>query len=373
MNKKFDFKKIIIIIFIVILLGAGITVFILKSNNTSKEENGILITDKKDKNLKENKEESENEKVIVKEEHQENVKDTTSKTTKENKTVKKTKKEEKKDDKKETKKTSEKEEKKKITKKSETTTKKNTTTKITTTIRTTKSKDQVNNELRYNIKAKYGVLVSYKDEVDSNYSSNYARPTKLYDDTEIYNHLVKIDSALSKYPNSFFYEIKNKWKQVTIDLVKNINGSASGLTDNRNPNSVVILINTGGLLFESTLHHEIMHYIDCYLANKMGAYTLESSMMNFNPTGFSYGNQNNDYVYRFSNPYYFLSAYAKSNYKEDRAVIFEDLMTRTWKREYHTKGNPINEKAKVISMQISTNLTSAANGTTKYWERFIEW
>ena len=185
--------------------------------------------------------------------------------------------------------------------------------------------------------------------------------------------MLEIDSALSKYPKAFFFEIKNKWKQVTIDLVKNINGSAAGITDNRNPNTVVILINTGGLLFESTLHHEMMHYIDCFLANKMGAYALESSMMEFNPEGFNYGYQNNDYVYRYANPYYFLSAYAKTNYKEDRAVIFEDLMSRTWKREYHTKGNPINEKAKVISSQISAHLSSVSDNVTEYWERFIEW
>lgn len=178
---------------------------------------------------------------------------------------------------------------------------------------------------------------------------------------------------MSRYPSTFFPEIKRKWKQVTIDLVKKINNSAAGLTDNRNPNTVVILINTGSLLFESTLHHEMMHYIDCYLAASVGASTLENSMMEYNPSGFTYENQNNDYVYRYANPYYFLSGYSKTNYKEDRTVIFEDLMTRTCKREYHVKGNPINEKAKVISKQMSMYLDSVSDNVTESWEKFIEW
>lgn len=117
----------------------------------------------------------------------------------------------------------------------------------------------------------------------------------------------------------------------------------------------------------------MMHYIDCYLAANVGASTLENSMMEYNPSGFTYENQNNDYVYRYANPYYFLSGYAKTNYKEDRAVIFEDLMTRTCKREYHVKGNPINEKAKVISKQMDMYLDSVSDNVTESWKKFIEW
>ena len=53
-------------------------------------------------------------------------------------------------------------------------------------------------------------------------------------------------------------------------MVDQLTGNVAGLTDNRNTNNVVILINTESLLFESTLHHEIMHYIDCYLASIIG-------------------------------------------------------------------------------------------------------
>lgn len=235
------------------------------------------------------------------------------------------------------------------------------------------SQEITNNQLRNEIKNKYGVSVGYKDEIDGNYVNSYATPTKQYDDAKIYRSLVSINNALNKYPSSFFYEIKNKWKQLTIYLVENINNYAAGLTDNKNYNTVIILINTDGLLFESTLHHEIMHYIDCYLANIVGATELENSMNQLNPDGFAYGNQDNEYVYYFSNPAYFLSSYSKSNYKEDRAVIFADMMFRSLKKDYYTNGNPINEKAKLISKQLDSYFDCVSSSVTETWERFIEW
>ena len=113
-----------------------------------------------------------------------------------------------------------------------------------------KTQEQINNEYRNQIRAKYNVSIGYKDELDGNYANDYAIPTKIYDDDEIYSHLKKIDSALSKYPSSFFKEIKNKWKQVTIYLVKSIKEGTAGLTDNRNPNTTIILLDTGSYLFE---------------------------------------------------------------------------------------------------------------------------
>ena len=230
-----------------------------------------------------------------------------------------------------------------------------------------------NDSLRKNIKSKYGVTIGYKDELDGNYVNAYANPTKQYDDEKINKALNSIDVALKKYPSDFFFEISKKWKPLTIYLVERINGSAAGLTDNRNPNTVIILINTEGLLFESTLHHEIMHYIDCYLANIIGASALENSMKDYNPSGFVYGSQTNEYVYYYSNPAYFLSAYSKSNYKEDRAVLFADMMFRSLKKDYYSAGNPINEKAKLISRQLETYFDCVSSSVKENWERFIEW
>ena len=236
-----------------------------------------------------------------------------------------------------------------------------------------KTLDVINNEYRNEIKSKYGVLVGYKDEMDNIYKNAYFEPVRQYNDEKINKILISIDTELKKYPSSFFNEIKNKWKNLTIYLVEKVGPSVAGLTDNKDSNTVVILISTEGYLFESTLHHEIMHYIDCYLADKIGAEAIEASMNELNPEGFTYGNQTNEYVYYYSNPAYFLSAYSKSDYKEDRAVLFSDMIFRTLKKDYYTKGNPINEKAKVISNQLEKYFDCVSSSTTETWERFIEY
>ena len=236
-----------------------------------------------------------------------------------------------------------------------------------------KTLDVINNEYRNEIKSKYGVLVGYKDEMNDIYKNAYFEPVRQYNDEKINKILISIDTELKKYPSSFFNEIKNKWKNLTIYLVEKVGPSVAGLTDNKDSNTVVILISTEGYLFESTLHHEIMHYIDCYLADKIGAEAIEASMNELNPEGFTYGNQTNEYVYYYSNPAYFLSAYSKSDYKEDRAVLFSDMIFRTLKKDYYTKGNPINEKAKVISNQLEKYFDCVSSSTIETWERFIEY
>ena len=236
----------------------------------------------------------------------------------------------------------------------------------------TSSLSITNDNLRKNIKSKYGVNIGYKDESDVNYINSYSNFTKQYDDEKIHTALNNVNVALAKYPSSFFFEINKKWKSLTIYLVDQLTGNVAGLTDNRNPNNVVILINTESLLFESTLHHEIMHYIDCYLASIIGASALENSMKDYNPPGFTYGNQTTEYVYYYSNPAYFLSAYSKSDYKEDRAVLFSDMMFRTLKKDYYSAGNPINEKAKLISRQLEKYFDCVSSSTKENWERFIE-
>lgn len=236
-----------------------------------------------------------------------------------------------------------------------------------------KTLDVINNEYRNEIKSKYGVLVGYKDEMDDIYKNAYFEPVRQYNDEKINKILISLDTELKKYPSSFFSEIKNKWKNLTIYLVEKVGPSVAGLTDNKDSNTVVILISTEGYLFESTLHHEIMHYIDCYLADKIGAEAIEASMNELNPEGFTYGNKTNEYVYYYSNPAYFLSAYSKSDYKEDRAVLFSDMIFRTLKKDYYTKGNPINEKAKVISNQLEKYFDCVSSSTTETWERFIEY
>lgn len=243
-------------------------------------------------------------------------------------------------------------------------------------ITTEKTQEQKNNDFRNNLKNKYNVTVGYKDEIDGKYINSYANPTKLYDDEVIRYNLLKIENALNKYPNSFFSEIKNNWKPVSIYLVDNINGYAAGLVDNNNNNTIIILIvathSSTSSILENTIHHEMMHVIDCYFTSKgiYSSYLLEQSMMQFNPEDFSYGTQSNRYVYLLDNPYYFISKYAKSNYKEDRAEIFANLMFRSNQPDCFKFENPIKEKSKIITKQINQNFNSAISGNNR-WDRFV--
>lgn len=245
-----------------------------------------------------------------------------------------------------------------------------------TTIKTEKTLSQENNDFRNQLLSKYGVIVGYKDEVDGVYKNSYASPRKIYDDEVISYNLTKIEDALKKYPKSFFSEIKNKWKPISIYLVDYINGYAGGVTDNNNSSTLVILIvathSPKSSILENTVHHELMHAIDCYFTSKgiYSSYTLEQSIAKYNPEGFSYGIQDNKYVYLLDNPYYFVSKYAKSAYNEDRAEIFSNLMYRSTAPAYLKAGQPINEKAKVITNQINQNFTSASSGNNR-WDKLV--
>lgn len=247
------------------------------------------------------------------------------------------------------------------------TTNKQTTSSKVSTSQTTISKID---SRRKEIQNKYNITIYYKDEIDNYKLDNYSM-TKIYDEEIILNALNTIDKALAKYPLKFLNELRN-YKPLTIYLVKQITNGVSGITYNK-PTSVYISLCSEGYLLESVFHHEIMHYIDCVLANKLGSSYLQESMKEYNPSGFTYGNTNNEYVYYYSETPYFLSGYAKTNYLEDRATIFADMMFRTLKKDYYTKGNPINEKAKLISNQLSNNFSSVSNTKNEYWNRHIAW
>ena len=159
-----------------------------------------------------------------------------------------------------------------------------------------------------------------------------------------------------------------------IYIVNKIDGNYSGMTDGKNQSNITITIGTDGTkLFESTLHHELMHYIDIYMRQKNPTLNLEEIMSSYNPEGFSYGSNDKSYDYNFSNPNdaYFLSYYSRQSYLEDRAVLFSDMMTKSTKRAYYNDGTPINKKAKLISSQIKEHLSTLSNTGKYYLDRFL--
>ena len=234
-----------------------------------------------------------------------------------------------------------------------------------------KTQAEKNDEYRKQLQNKYLVKIAYKDEL-GNYTINGYGSDKLNDDNKINNCLGEIDKTLKNYPNGFFEEMKDYGMPLTIYLVNSISGNVAGLTDAKDKSNIKIMIAPASL-FENTLNHEIMHYIDSYIKVKGYPIEINTTMKDVNPVGFTYGETSNDYVYYFTsvNNAYFLSAYGKTNYLEDRAVIFSDLMTRTFAKDYYDDGTPINKKAKLISSQIKEHFNTLSNTGRYYWDRFL--
>ena len=234
-----------------------------------------------------------------------------------------------------------------------------------------KTQAEKNDEYRKQLQNKYSVKIAYKNEL-GNYTINGYGSDKLNDDNKINNCLGEIDKTLKNYPNGFFKDMKDYGMPLTIYLVNSISGNVSGLTDAKDKNDIKIMIAPASL-FENTLNHEIMHYIDSYIKVKGYPIDINNTMKDVNPVGFTYGGTSNEYVYYFTSVdnAYFLSSYGKTNYLEDRAVIFSDLMTRTFTKDYYANGTPINKKAKLISLQIKEHFNTLSNTGRYYWDRFL--
>ena len=237
-----------------------------------------------------------------------------------------------------------------------------------------KTQAEINDEYRKKLENKYLVKIVYKDENGNYLIGGSINTEKLYDDNEINKYLKEVESTLKKYPNGFFKEMKDNNVSLRIYIVNKIDGGHSGMTDGRNQSNITLTIGTDGTnLFEYTLHHELMHYIDIYMRQKDPTLNLAEIMKSYNPEGFSYGSNDSTYDYNFSNPNeaYFLSSYSRQSYLEDRAVLFSDMMTRTSTRPYYNDGTPLNKKAKLINDQLHKYYNCVSKSAKEHWERFI--
>ena len=237
-----------------------------------------------------------------------------------------------------------------------------------------KTQAEINDEYRKKLENKYLVKIVYKDENGNYLIGGSINTEKLYDDNEINKYLKEVESTLKKYPNGFFKEMKDNNVSLRIYMVNKIDGGHSGMTDGRNRSNITVTIGTAGTnLFEYTLHHELMHYIDIYMRQKDPTLNLAEIMKSYNPEGFNYGSNDSTYDYNFSNPNdaYFLSSYSRKSYLEDRAVLFSDMMARTSTRPYYNDGTPINKKAKLINDQLHKYYNCVSKSAKEHWERFI--
>ena len=152
----------------------------------------------------------------------------------------------------------------------------------------TPPKEDKNDTKRKTIEKTYGVKVVYGDEI-GNYKPKGITPTRLTNENEIEDYLNRLNTELAKYPKNFFQDFNSKGMPLTIYLIKSANESFSGFTDYQFMNDIKMTLATN-YEFEYTLHHEMMHYIDCYLNIVMYPKTPYEEYETLNPLGFTYGN-----------------------------------------------------------------------------------
>jgi len=232
----------------------------------------------------------------------------------------------------------------------------------------TPTQAELNNQKRNNIQNTYGVSVQYGNEFSSWYGS-------VTDDSKINSMLDDLNSALSNFPNGFFRELGASHLTYRFVAYAEENNQA-GLTDHEYFSNVYIYISSMDSYYvKRVTYHETMHYIDNYLYGYYG-YSPEDQYNALNPQGFVYGNFNGAYAFldkdsNCGNYCYFSDLYGETNYREDRAEIFADLMTRTYLLNgQYISGSPMRAKADILISNLD-NYFSTVRNTSPTWKRLL--
>lgn len=217
----------------------------------------------------------------------------------------------------------------------------------------------------------YGIKILFGDEI-GNYTPRGVTPVRLTDSSEVENYLNRLNGELAKYPKGFFNDFNKKGMPLTIYLVKSVNGAFSGFTDYQFMSDIKLTLATD-YNFEYTIHHELMHYIDCYLDIVMYPNDPYQEYEALNPSGFVYGSAVSSQIYNMGSNQrgaYFISSYGATHVKEDRAEVFKFMTARAYKPIGCFEPNEIiRKKAELISKQIRTYFPSVSNSA--HWDRFI--
>lgn len=238
-----------------------------------------------------------------------------------------------------------------------------------------KTLKQLNDEKIATMTSRYGVKFMVRNQ--SRTRVGWTTGTAIYDEEKLKKVLNEIDYILSRYPTGFFKEFNSNGMSLSINILDRINGGLHGLSDSEFLSNVVISISTSNSLYEETLHHEILHYIDNYIETKMYPASPETEYVTCNPAGFTYGNTNSSlsFNYRNSREAYFVADYGQKNYKEDRATLFPRLM-----RPSITGGNdflnypdsPLTCKARVLIRQIDRVFNTVTSSKSIAWNKLVK-
>ena len=220
---------------------------------------------------------------------------------------------------------------------------------------------------RASLEAAYGVTVKYSAETEG-YSPRGRKVYPLLGDSEVFVMLSRIENVFSLYSTSFFRGIAQHGVELSFYLINRFDdGLFTGLTDRQDKNNIIITV-TDCENFERVVNHEIMHYIETALLSVEAERTASGGGVlikscfplwsRYNPTGFSYGILNSDYVDSAAGDVYFTDVYSKINEREDRANVFEALMSCDF-RNSSSENQCLLAKARYLIFEISSRLPFA--------------
>lgn len=237
-----------------------------------------------------------------------------------------------------------------------------------------KTQKQLNDEKIADMTSRYGVKFTVRDQ--SRTRVGRGNGTAIYDEEKLKTVLNSVNYSLSLYPAGFFKEFNANGMSLTLNLLDKIDNGLHGLSDSEFLSNVVISVATSSYLFEETLHHEILHYIDNYIETKMYPNTPETEYVTCNPAGFAYGNPNSSLSFKYTNAQtaYFIADYGQINYKEDRATLFPRLMRPSISagNEFLKYSNsPLSCKARILIRQIDQAFNTVTSSKSIAWNRFV--
>jgi len=190
------------------------------------------------------------------------------------------------------------------------------------------------------IKKQYSIEIIYKDIPNAPWSNIAYRPASQQDYAKLIKFLTILEQEMYKYPLGFFDKIQLRY----IILLKRFFYSEKPLEGlyGFNKNAIFLDFYRKGnqeLSQRHTIHHEIFHMIDFQAEIKLKK--KDSQWETFNLENFQYG-QKEKFQRNTKRKYFisrgqkgFITPYAMTSVKEDKAEIFACLMIKSQNKILH--------------------------------------
>lgn len=216
----------------------------------------------------------------------------------------------------------------------------------------------------------YGINVIYGEN-----SLNYANKVDatIEDDLNIVNNNLKIlFHTLEKYPKGMFEMFRNKEYKMDVIILDKFTNNNLALASKNNLKEIKLYISNTDK-FERAIHHELFHIFEYYMQDKNSS--VYNGWENLNPSKFKYESNisklDNKYVYEKDNDLnncYFLTKYAKSSQKEDRAETFAEIMMLQKEPDYLKQDTNINKKV----INLMEEMSKFLNTKNIYCDKFMK-